>query len=328
MKKLFYSIYLRVKSKFLFFRAEVVVPYNSFPRQFRKASWLEYVYNYILYGCSADEFNCLSFFNRNARSKREFVTIRKNRKLDKLFNTIEANKILWDKRLFNEHFSCFNKRNYLEVNPDVSDLQLENFASAHPTGYLVKPNFLFYGRGIYKANGVEELKKLRESGGSYLVEEIITNCKELSLLNESSLNTLRCVTCIDSKGKVHIIAIILRTGGKGAVVDNVHSGGTFYHVDVDEGIVDAKGMDAYGNSNYLRHPSNGCVMLGYTIPRFKEMKEFVVKVAQHLPDARYVGWDIAITLDGFEVIEGNVSPGAGSLQCDQKGLLRTINSFY
>lgn len=309
------------------FRAEVVRPFYSFPKKYRKGSLFKYMYNYIIYGCSVDEYNCLFFYERSAKSKKTFVTIRKNRKLDKIFNTEEANKILWDKGLFNEYFKQFNHRQYLQISVNTTDEQLLDFANSNASGYLVKPDDLYYGKGIYKSNGLEELKKLCSSGRSYIVEEIVTNCPELTVLNPTSLNTLRCVTCLDKNGDVHFITIALRTGGKGAVVDNVLSGGTYYHVDIETGIIDRPGMDAYGNGDYLLHPASGVMMPGFKIPRFAEMKDFVIQLAKHLPDARYVGWDIAITPDGFEVIEGNVSPGACSLQCDQVGRYKGIRSL-
>lgn len=86
-------------------------------------------------------------------------------------------------------------------------------------------------------------------------------------------------------------------------------------------------MDALGNDNYLFHPASGIAMPGLQIPRFNEMKAFVVQLAHHLPGARYVGWDIAITPEGFEVIEGNVSPGACSLQCGQIGVLGILKKL-
>lgn len=130
-----------------------------------------------------------------------------------------------------------------------------------------------------------------------------------------------------SAGGVNIIAVTLRVGSKNSIVDNVHSGGTYYHVDVETGIVDQKGMDGYGNWSYLRHPDSGVIMPGYKIPRFSEVMSFVISVAKHLPGARYVGWDIAITQDSIEVIEGNVSPGADALQSNQVGIYKLIKNY-
>lgn len=202
-------------------RDELVRPYFACPKQSRKVSLISYFYNYMRFGCSIDEYNCLKFYERNTKSKKDFVTIRKNRRLDKLFNTNEANKILWDKGLFNDYFKQFNHRSYLKIMSDTSDEQIEKFVVSNPLGYLVKPDDLYYGKGIYKSSGVDELKKLKISGKSFIVEELVKNCPELASLNPSSLNTLRCVTCLDKNGDVHFIAIALRTGGKGAVVDNV-----------------------------------------------------------------------------------------------------------
>lgn len=323
LKKLFPKLFVQYQ----YLRAEVITQYKQLPEKYRKSNLVGYLFNYFIFGCSVDEYNCLFFENRNVKSKREFVTMRKNRKLDKMFNSDEANKILWNKNLFNEYFSQFNQRVSLMIEPDTTDEAINSFIKkCEGKDVILKPTYMYYGIGVHKAESLDEIKQLRDEGKRYVAEEMISNCKELAKLNESSLNTLRCVTVIDNKGEVRFITIALRTGGRGAVVDNVLAGGTYYHVDIDTGIIDRKGMDAFGNDCYLKHPSSGVVMPGFQIPRFEEMKEYVKLLAKHLPNARYVGWDVAITLDSFEVIEGNVSPGACSMQCDQKGVFKRILS--
>lgn len=324
LKKLFPKLFVQYQ----YLRAEVITQYKQLPEKYRKSNLVGYMFNYFIFGCSVDEYNCLFFENRNVKSKREFVTMRKNRKLDKMFNSDEANKILWNKNLFNEYFSQFNQRVSLMIEPDTTDEAINSFIKkCEGKDVILKPTYMYYGIGVHKAESLDEIKQLRDEGKRYVAEEMISNCKELAKLNESSLNTLRCVTCLDAKAEVHFIAIALRLGSRGAIMDNFYGGGIGYHVDVETGFVDRKGMDVLGNDNYLRHPSSGVVMPGFQIPRFEEMKEYVKRVAKHLPDARYVGWDIAVTPDSFEVIEGNVSPSAELSQCDQKGVLKRILSY-
>ena len=292
-------------------------------------SYFRYLKDYVIYGITPSEHNCLNFSKLNHHGKSDFITMRKNRLLDKLFNSVDANKILWDKALFNDYFSDYINHAYLPINKDTTELEIENFykVTHNKGGYLVKPNSLFYGKGIYKHSTIDELKRIWNSGESYIVEEVVKNVDELSVLNDSSLNTLRVVTIIDRFGEVNIIAIILRTGSKGAIIDNFLGGGTCYHVDIKTGVVDSPGMCAKGNS-YIEHPSSGYIMPGYRIPKFEEVKQYVIKLAKHLPKARYVGWDIAVTDNGVEVIEGNVSPSAELIQCNKRGLYKIIKSYY
>ena len=161
------------------------------------------------------------------------------------------------------------------------------------TTYLVEPltkeDFII--TKIFRKLEQRQLTKLKEIHESTIVEEIVYNCPELNIINNSSLNTIRVVTCIDSCKNCHIIGAFLRTGRKGAIIDNLLGGGTCYPINLETGIIDGKGRDAKGNY-YIEHPTSHITMIGYKIPSFQEVIEYAKQLALHLPNARYVGWDI------------------------------------
>lgn len=68
-------------------------------------------------------------------------------------------------------------------------------------------------------------------------------------------------------------------------------------------------------------------MPGYKIPNFDEVKQYCLKLALHLSSVRYVGWDIAITTDGIEVIEGNRFPSAALIQSNSIGLYNIVKEY-
>lgn len=162
---------------------------------------------------------------------------------------------------------------------------------------IAKPNGLYYGIGIRLIESLDELKSLRHSGQSYIVEERIRNHAELDKFNDTSLNTFRVVTCIDRKGTPHVVAVLLRTVRKGAVIDNLKGGGVCWHVDLQTGVIDSPGRDGCGN-RYVAHPTSGMICPGFKVPQFEELKQYALQLALHLPKARYVGWDIALTPNG------------------------------
>lgn len=286
-----------------------------------------YAASYLFHGATPFEYTVLGFAKLNRKAKKEFITMRRNRWLDGKFNDAKSNKILWDKGLFNNYFSEFIHRKYLYIDDSTNDAEILQFHSSLKNGrYIVKPNDLFYGQGISTGDSYKELIAIRNQGKPTIVEELMVNDPELSVLNESSLNTFRVVTCIDRIGQVHILAILLRTGRAGAVIDNMLGGGTCYHVDIDTGVVDGLGRDALGN-NYLKHPTSGVIMPGFRVSRIEEIRDFAVRVAKSLPNARYVGWDIALTTKGIELIEGNVTPSAELIQCNKIGLYPTIKAL-
>ncbi|WP_308759887.1 sugar-transfer associated ATP-grasp domain-containing protein [uncultured Bacteroides sp.] len=146
-----------------------------------------------------------------------------------------------------------------------------------------------------------------------LLEQVVTNCLEISEINLSSLNTFRVYTMIDRCGESHIIAIMLRAGVAGKTVDNWGSGGIGYHFDIESGVCVGYGYDKKHN-RYIFHPGSRLKMVGFSIPRYREFKEFVFALTKIEPKARYVGWDIAITPDGFELVEMNFPGGHDFLQ--------------
>lgn len=307
------------------YRAEVWREYKEMKDKGKSLSFLRTNFNYFVYGASVSESLFFDFMSLNRKGKKRYITMRKNRKLDARFNNAESNKILWDKALFNSYFSPFIKRPYMFVDSSVGDMQLAEFQNIMGGG-IAKPNDMYYGFGISKVSTLEELKALRDSGNSYIVEKLLSNCDELNIFNDSSLNTFRVVTCIDKENKVHVVTILLRTGCKGAIIDNLKGGGVCWHIDLNTGVIDCPGRDGDGNS-YVTHPTSGVIGPGFRIPRFEELKSFAVALAEHLPGARYVGWDIAITPNGLEVIEGNACPSAELIQCNGVGLYNEIKSY-
>ena len=307
------------------FRAEVWREYVELKSKGKSVSFLRSCINYCVYGVSVSEAAFLNFEALNKKGRNCFITMRRNRKLDASLNDAESNKILWDKASFNSYFSPFIKRPYMFIDGSVDDVQLAEFQNIMGLG-IAKPNDMYYGLGISKVSSLDELKALRDSGKSYIVEKLLSNCSELNLFNDSSLNTFRVVTCIDKQGKVHIVTILLRTGCKGSIIDNLKGGGVCWHIDLNTGVIDCTGRDGEGNSS-VSHPNSGVIGPGFRIPRFEELKSFAVALAEHLPGARYVGWDIAITPNGLEVIEGNVCPSAELIQCNGVGLYNEIKSY-
>ena len=49
-------------------------------------------------------------------------------------------------------------------------------------------------------------------------------------------------------------------------------------------------------------------MLGYRIPNYQKAVQAVLESAKLIPTVRYIGWDVAITDVGVEIIEANSSP--------------------
>jgi hypothetical protein len=151
------------------------------------------------------------------------------------------------------------------------------------------------------------------AAGNYLAEQHITACEEISSFNPESLNTIRVVTYLN--GSVfRIVGSFIRMGLPGSCVDNAHAGGIFARIDIHTGIVTSEGINTYGG-NFVLHPGSKKQIIGFRIPHWTEVIETCRRAARAIPEAKIVGWDVAITRDyTIMIIEGNHMPDFDLMQ--------------
>lgn len=208
------------------------------------------------------------------------------------------------------------KRDWMVVDKNTSKESIMDFLNKHHSA-IAKPNKGEQGHGIFKVSdsdkeSVEKLDKERKTA-SYILEELLRNSDEISEFNRSSLNTLRCYTFIDKYGKNHILELMLRVGAPNAHVDNWGSGGVGYVFDVETGICIARGIDKQ-NKKHVLHPGSNRQVIGYQLPDFDGFKKYVFNLTNVDRNARFVGWDIALTPSGYDIIEMNCPGGHDFLQ--------------
>lgn len=88
----------------------------------------------------------------------------------------------------------------------------------------------------------------------------------------------------------------------------------------------------YDGMVFENHPNTGVKIVGFQIPNFDAVKEVASTAARLIPEIRYVGWDIAVTEDSAQLIEGNEYPGHLLMQIpahlkDAEGLLPRFQKY-
>lgn len=146
----------------------------------------------------------------------------------------------------------------------------------------------------------------------------------MAQFHPSSLNTIRVATVKFDDG-VEVIEAFFRTGRGGNIVDNAGAGGVFGTIDIETGIIDAVG-DEYGNL-YEVHPDSGLPIKGFAIPRWEEAKAMAIELADIVKGNRYSGWDLALTENGWIMIEGNARGQFVWQMPRQKGWLSEANAI-
>jgi len=247
--------------------------------------------------------------------------MRRASRIEKWFNDSHYSGIYNRKHLFNAKFENFVTRDWIYT-PDSSNDDIECFLNKHSL-VIYKPINLSSGKGIKKIN-VNQIHNIKDfiiecKRDNILLEECIKQAEFFNSLNPHSVNSIRIYTILDKYGVPNVLAAGLKAGTTESIVDNMHDNGVYYPLDPKTGVVKSLGMNIHGQS-FLFHPNTGIKMLGLQVPQYNQLIKFVKDATHIVKECRYIGWDIAVTDDGFEMIEGNVTPYIADHQVyDNKG---------
>lgn len=149
-----------------------------------------------------------------------------------------------------------------------------------------------------------------------VLDELVVQSPVMASLNPSSVNTVRLYSLVIGE-ECTFFASFLRMGRNGAIVDNLGSGGLLAGIDLNTGTVFTPGADDTGRC-FDTHPDTGVSIRSFQIPRWQELLRFTEEAAMHYP-MKYVGWDIAVCENGFQIIEANPDPMIHGIQTKFNG---------
>lgn len=226
------------------------------------------------------------------------------------------------KHLFYKRFEGLVNRKTLYV-PESDYEQFSLFLDTQDT-LILKPDRGIMGRGIEKIHtkNIVDRKSFFEKcqNEKLLLEELIRQHEVLESISPGCVNSVRINAARNKKGELYLIGACLKCGGAGAVADNFHSGGIAYPVDLTTGTIVGPGRNNTEIKDYEMHPGSQVLMKGLILPHWEEVKMCVSEAMKRMPEIGYVGWDIAITQSGPELIEGNCNwPGGNIIQLDKIG---------
>ncbi len=281
---------------------------------------------------SPEEFFLYNFQNLNERGRREFVgDIERAILCARIYSSVPQSRVMFSKYETYEAFRGFFKRDAILADPSDGALEskVSSFLSRHPSA-IVKPDRGSRGDGVLlirEAQGADRVSSVAATVrrlGTCIVEELISQSDEMAVFHPESVNTVRCASYLSEEGDLSIICAVLRMGTGNKPVDNGGAGGICASVDADTGIVAAEGATETGG-RYLIHPDSGVQIIGSRVPRWQDLLGTVEKLASVIPDQRYVGWDLALTDDGWTLVEANAGGQWEICQMsDRRGLREVI----
>ncbi|MBR5430083.1 MAG: hypothetical protein IK116_06095, partial [Firmicutes bacterium] len=203
----------------------------------------------------------------------------------------------------------------LLISSDADKAAFLDFCTRHPV-FFVKPLSERGGHGVRRVDLAQEgeaaelFVRLLTQYGSAIVEQPIIQAEGMARFHPASINTVRVVTMRHKDGSLEIIQTSVRLGTGDSVVDN---GCLSASVDTDSGIITSPGRAAHEKGVYLRHPDTGVQILGSSVPDWQELLDQVKEQAAVFKKQRFIGWDMAYSVDGWVVVEVNSHPALQTL---------------
>ena len=180
-----------------------------------------------------------------------------------------------------------------------------------------------YGIGFYKveyngskyiANGKEydeaEFCSFVESLSDYIVTEYVEMHPQLKAIYPGAVNTIRCTVTNEHSDNPKLQFAFMRIGTKkSGIVDNVAQGGMVCKVDKETGrYYDAQMLKDHVYFDVKNHPDTNVLVEG-VLPNWDLVKTKLIEMGNYWPQLKWLGYDIAITQDGFKIIEVNSHHG-------------------
>lgn len=263
------------------------------------------------HGAGYMDYDLFEMYNLTEEQRATYLTRGRNNALVRRLNQRQEYADLHNKAQFNRTFAEFLKREWILVEEDNRQ-QVLDFLSRHAQ-IIAKPLVGSCGRGVEKLDvaqlgGPEACyDRIQSFGVPYELEEVLIQHPAVSAIYPHAINTLRAVT-VNYKGQVHLISTCFRIGNHGKHVDNFNNGGMVVPVDEKTGIVTDRGIDKSKNL-FEVHPMTGAPIKGFRFPEWEEAMDMVKRAATVVPQIGYVAWDVAFTVNGPCLVEGNDFPG-------------------
>lgn len=271
--------------------------------------YMDMIASSLKYNISLNEYFLFHFYNSPKEIKETFAGTGFMYEYQLKMNPKGARKVLEDKLVFLKAYKDFVLHDYASLT-ELKDKEVAQRLLNNKSGKVVlKASDGQCGRGIEVREAsdftpetlVLRLKELEND----FVEEFVEQHEQLNRLSPSGLNTVRIITQLDSNSNVDIIGARLRITVNSSV-DNMAAGNMAAPINLETGIVESPGVYSdITKADEDVHPVSGVSIVGFQVPFWDEALEMVKNAALLNTDNRSIGWDVAITQQGPELIEGN-----------------------
>lgn len=279
------------------------------------------VLSWLWYHIIPEEYEMYDFENKKHSDRLAYLSDADRWMLCDLVMGMDTYYTLRDKWVFYQMMKEYYKRKVFKFDSETTKESLDEFVRSISSVFC-KPLTGTFGAGAFRVDTGNDkaslFERLQALGDSWILEETIVQSPEMSVWNESSVNTVR-IPSFRHGEECDILLPFMRTGRNGAVVDNAGSGGVFAVINERSGVVETDGVDEKTNV-YIVHPDSGIRYKGFQLPDWNQLLSISKSIHLSLPkEFVYVGFDFAHTENGWLLIEGNWGQMVGQI-ATQKGI--------
>lgn len=262
---------------------------------------------FFAYGFNPDEYLSYGLKAANLEKRLSYISSRDTNVIVYSLNDIVDIDLFYDKWKTYERFAEYYQRSAMLIDKESDYAAFARFIQEHPK-FVKKAVRLSKGQSValVDATGVDDPSALFAElleGGRTILEEPIVQSDLMSKLNETSVNTVRCITLKTNEG-VEVLYTFLKVGRKGSFVDNGGAGGLLVGIDKETGKFITDARDEFANA-YPSHPDHGYDFKGLKLPEWDGLMELTKSISAGISGISYIGWDFAHTEHGWVVVEGN-----------------------
>lgn len=272
--------------------------------------WLESMLAVFRYNISLEEYYLFRFYEISEEEKEQYAGTGYMYEYQLKMNPGESRAILADKEQFLHLYKTHVHHDFVSLGELEKDANLVLPLLSKPSGKVVlKSSDGQCGRGIEvrasKDFTPETLIQRLRATGNDLVEDYVVQHEDLMELSPAGLNTVRVITQLDQEDNVHLLGARLRITINSAV-DNLAAGNIAAPIDIATGKVIGPGVYSdITKEDEAAHPITKVKIIGFQVPFWAETIAMCKAAALLDTRNRSIGWDVAITEKGPELIEGN-----------------------
>jgi len=201
---------------------------------------------------------------------------------------------------------------------------------ADQTPFVLRPVVGMMGMGVFivergkegltvngEPSSVAAVQAMMRGLDNYFLSARVKPHPRLAAMYPRTPHVTKILTMWDIDRREPFLAAAVQRVGTSASypLDGWSRGALCSRVDLETGVLGAAVPFRPGNpADYDRHPDTGVEIAGLTLPNWESVKETLLAMCCRMPFIKYLVWDIVITGEGFEVLEGNSHPGLAMMQ--------------